>query len=57
MTNVGDQTAVPGRTTVGIGTPSGDELEAWLYRPDGDGPYPAVVMAHGIGAIKAGGGG
>jgi pimeloyl-ACP methyl ester carboxylesterase len=55
MTNVGDQTAVPGHTTVRIGTPSGDELEAWLYLPDGDGPYPAVVMAHGIGAIKAGG--
>jgi dienelactone hydrolase len=55
MTNVGDQTAVPGRTTVRIGTSSGDEMEAWLYRPDGDGPYPAVVMAHGIGAIKAGG--
>ncbi|MCW2676812.1 MAG: putative hydrolase, partial [Modestobacter sp.] len=53
--NVGDQTAVPGHTTVRIGTPSGDELEAWLYLPDGDGPYPAVVMAHGIGAIKAGG--
>jgi dienelactone hydrolase len=38
-----------------IPTASGDELEAWLYLPEGDGPHPAVVMAHGIGAIKAGG--
>src|SRR5260370_18446577 len=41
----------PGRTP----TASGDELEAWLYLPEGPGPHPAVVMAHGIGAIKAGG--
>lgn len=34
---------------------SGDELEAWLYLPEGDGPHPAVVTAHGIGGIKAGG--
>jgi dienelactone hydrolase len=43
------------RTTVRIPTASGDELEAWLYLPEGDGPHPAVVLAHGIGAIKAGG--
>jgi predicted acyl esterase len=43
------------RTTVRIPTASGDELEAWLYLPEGDGPHPVVVMAHGIGAIKAGG--
>jgi dienelactone hydrolase len=55
MTNVDDQAAACARTTVRIRTASGDELEAWLYLPDGDGPYPAVVMAHGIGAIKAGG--
>lgn len=42
------------RTTVRIPTASGDELEAWLYLPEGPGPRPAVVMAHGIGAIKAG---
>src|SRR5260370_39979557 len=45
----------PARTTVRIPTASGDELEAWLYLPEGPGPHPAVVMAHGIGAIKAGG--
>src|SRR6266513_219624 len=48
-------TATPPRTTVRIPTASGDEIEAWLYLPAGEGPHPAVVMAHGIGAIKAGG--
>ena len=47
--------AAPSRATVRIPTASGDDLAAWLYLPEGDGPYPAVVMAHGIGAIKAGG--
>jgi dipeptidyl aminopeptidase/acylaminoacyl peptidase len=47
--------AAPPRVTVRIPTASGDEIEAWLYLPEGDGPHPAVVMAHGIGAIKAGG--
>src|SRR5438309_560680 len=46
--------AAPSRATVRIPTASGDDLAAWLYLPEGDGPYPAVVMAHGIGAIKAG---
>jgi dienelactone hydrolase len=45
----------PARTTVRIPSDSGGEIDAWLYRPDGDGPHPAVVLAHGIGAIKAGG--
>jgi dienelactone hydrolase len=40
---------------VGIPTASGEELEAWVYSADGDGPHPAVVMAHGLGGIKAGG--
>ena len=43
------------RTTVKIPTASGDAIEAWVYRPEGSGPHPAVVMAHGIGGIKAGG--
>jgi dienelactone hydrolase len=47
-------TAIP-RATVRIPTPSGDELEAWVYRPEGDGPHPAVVMAHGLAAVKSGG--
>jgi dienelactone hydrolase len=26
----------------------GLELAAWLYRPEGDGSHPIVVMAHGF---------
>ena len=55
MTNLKDNAAAAPRTTIRIPTASGDELEAWLYLPEGDGPHPAVVMAHGIGGIKAGG--
>ncbi|WP_052506494.1 alpha/beta hydrolase [Mycolicibacterium llatzerense] len=33
----------------------GEELDAWVYVPDRSGPVPVVVMAHGIGGIKAGG--
>jgi uncharacterized protein len=55
MTNADDNAAALDRATVRIPTPSGADLEAWLYLPEGDGPHPAVVMAHGIGAIKAGG--
>src|SRR5260370_41965581 len=55
MANVDNNVNPPARTTVRIPTASGDELEAWLYLPEGDGPHPAVVMAHGIGGIKAGG--
>ena len=55
MTNLNNNAAVPPRTTVRIPTASGDELEAWLYLPEEAGPHPAVVMAHGIGGIKAGG--
>jgi fermentation-respiration switch protein FrsA (DUF1100 family) len=55
MNGQSDNATVPSRTTVRIPTASGDELEAWLYLPEGEGPHPAVVMAHGIGAIKAGG--
>jgi dienelactone hydrolase len=49
-----DVTSAP-RTTVRIPTASGDEIEAWVYRPQGAGPHPAVVMAHGFAAVKAGG--
>jgi fermentation-respiration switch protein FrsA (DUF1100 family) len=31
---------------------AGETCAAWLYRPEGRGPYPIVVMAHGIGAIR-----
>jgi hypothetical protein len=43
------------RITVQIPTSSGDAIEAWVYLSEGSGPHPAVVMAHGIGGIKAGG--
>jgi dienelactone hydrolase len=33
--------------------PSGDgTCAAWLYRPAGAGPYPIVVMGHGLSAVK-----
>jgi dienelactone hydrolase len=54
MTSANDPTIAP-RATVQIPTGSGDEIEAWVYRPRGDGPHPAVVMAHGFAAVKAGG--
>jgi dienelactone hydrolase len=47
--------ARPDRVTVRILTASGYEIEAWVYRPEGEGPHPAVVMAHGFAAVKAGG--
>jgi cephalosporin-C deacetylase-like acetyl esterase len=31
---------------------SGERCEAWLYLPEGPGPHPCVVLAHGIGAIR-----
>jgi fermentation-respiration switch protein FrsA (DUF1100 family) len=43
------------RITVQIPTASGDAIEAWVYLPEGSGRHPVVVMAHGIGGIKAGG--
>ncbi|MBW0119436.1 alpha/beta fold hydrolase [Pseudonocardia abyssalis] len=30
----------------------GDTCAAWLYRPDGDGPVPCVVLAHGFGMTR-----
>lgn len=31
---------------------SGDECGAWLYRPEGAGPFPVVVLCHGLGAVR-----
>ena len=44
-----------GRTQLRIPAVGGEQLDAWVYLPDGPGPVPVVVMAHGIGGIKAGG--
>jgi fermentation-respiration switch protein FrsA (DUF1100 family) len=30
----------------------GTVLRGWLYEPDGGGPFPTVVMAHGFSAVK-----
>jgi uncharacterized protein len=45
----------PRRTTARIPTPCGEHIDAWFYEPVGQGPHPAVVMGHGLGAVKAGG--
>lgn len=38
---------------VDVWFPSGsDDCSAWFYRPSGAGPFPVVVMAHGLGAIR-----
>ncbi len=31
---------------------AGLRCAAWLYEPDGDGPHPCVVMAHGFSAVR-----
>lgn len=31
----------------------GDRCAAWLYRPEGEGPHPGVVLAHGFGGVRA----
>lgn len=43
------------RSQTRIPAPAGEALDAWIYLPDGPGPHPTVVMAHGIGGIKAAG--
>jgi alpha-beta hydrolase superfamily lysophospholipase len=30
----------------------GDTCAAWLYPPDGEGPHPIVVLAHGFGGVR-----
>jgi uncharacterized protein len=46
---------VVSRRQLRIPARGGDQLDAWVYMPDRPGPLPVVVMAHGIGGIKAGG--
>ena len=41
------------RTTSLIPTPSGDRIEAWLYRPAGP-PAPVILMAPGLCGTKEG---
>ncbi|MGP9810023.1 dienelactone hydrolase family protein [Rhodopseudomonas sp. NSM] len=42
--------AAPAPEMVDISGPGG-KLGAWLYRPDGNGPFPAVVALHGCGGL------
>lgn len=30
----------------------GERCRGWLYEPEGAGPFPVIVMAHGLGGIK-----
>ncbi|MFL5830710.1 MAG: alpha/beta hydrolase [Solirubrobacteraceae bacterium] len=39
------------RTDVSFSS-SGTDCAAWLYRPEGDGPQPLIVMAHGFSATR-----
>jgi pimeloyl-ACP methyl ester carboxylesterase len=39
------------RTDVSFAS-GGDTIAAWLYRPQGNGPHPVVVMAHGFSATR-----
>jgi uncharacterized protein len=43
------------RADIRIPAGRGEEIDAWMYLPDGPGPHPVVVMAHGIGGVKAAG--
>jgi fermentation-respiration switch protein FrsA (DUF1100 family) len=43
------------RTDVRIPAAHGEEIDAWMFLPDAPGPHPVVVMAHGIGGVKAAG--
>ena len=35
----------------GVSQGDGKELDAYLYKPKGDGPYPAVIALHGAGGV------
>jgi fermentation-respiration switch protein FrsA (DUF1100 family) len=40
------------RTDVELKTGDGVILRGWHYRPEGGGPWPTIVMAHGFSAVK-----
>ncbi|HYF27363.1 MAG TPA: alpha/beta fold hydrolase [Baekduia sp.] len=42
---------MPTRTDTSF-TSGGQRCAAWLWRPEGDGPHPVVVMAHGFSATR-----
>jgi hypothetical protein len=40
------------RTDIAFQTTDGTTLRGWHYRPDGRGPFPTIVLAHGFSAVK-----
>lgn len=40
------------RTDIEFDTTDGTKLRGWHYVPDGPGPHPTIVMAHGFSAVK-----
>lgn len=36
----------PSVTVMPCGSPAGPEVKGWIYRPSGDGPFPAIILAH-----------
>ena len=36
--------------TVG-NSPAGPEITAWVYKPAGPGPFPAIILAHTCGGV------
>jgi dienelactone hydrolase len=40
--------------SAGLGRiPAGPELSGWIYRPQGDGPFPAIIFAHSCSGFTA----
>ena len=40
------------RQDIAFKTSDGTTLRGWHYLPDGAGPFPTIVMAHGFSAVK-----
>jgi dienelactone hydrolase len=39
--------------SIAVGSaPAGPEISGWLYRPSGEGPFPAIVLAHTCGGVS-----
>lgn len=47
-----DKVSFPSVAVGGIG--AGPELTGWIFRPDGPGPFPAIIFAHSCGGYTAG---
>ena len=43
------------KSDVRIPAADGEQIDTWMFLPDAPGPHPVVVMAHGIGGVKAAG--